>query len=267
MEIHIVSSVGISCLTGTLESLASKFRGQFGDLVDVFWSTGAIYITGLSWTLMLSLSWRLLPAFAGAPLTVLLFLSIHAVHESPRFFLPYKRLDDALHVMERAARLNSASAADAQDAAQTIRLSYGNNVDGDSESNNSHAPFTHLFHLHFLRTALLLSVIALTVGTSYYGSVFASAEALFGANSDRIRCHSHSAPQISSSEHAGIFLNGSRRVAWNGLLKCNNRQTRPPCIVEHWLALLCHFPNAIIACIQLACCGTDTSSDNVMNMC
>ena len=40
-----------------------------------------------------------------------------------------------------------------------------------------------------MRATLLLSLTALTVGTSYYGSVFASAEALFGSNDNgTIKC-------------------------------------------------------------------------------
>ena len=76
----------------------------------------------------------------------------------------------------------------------------------DAETRHEQGNALDLLRGHLRRTTLLLLPAMFSVGMTYYGAVFVSAEALFGSADGKIECLDHNAPDVSTAEFLGIFL-------------------------------------------------------------
>lgn len=178
-----------------LESVPRRWRGQFGVAVDVFWSFGAIWISGLGWAILPVATWRILTGLAGVPMVALLAILLW-VGESPRYLSKRGEVDAAFRSLKRAARRNGVEPAKIP---MPMRVAA-------QEGEFQEASALELIQGSNLRTTTLLSISMLAIGMSYYGSVFASAEVLFGSAEEEIDCLSHSSPNVGTTAYLGIFL-------------------------------------------------------------
>ncbi|KAF6155202.1 hypothetical protein GIB67_019728 [Kingdonia uniflora] len=88
-----------------LEFIPAPDRGTWMVVFQAFWTLGNILEASLAWLIMPTLGWRWLLALSSLPsLVLLVFYS--ATPESPRYLCVKGRTTEALHILEKIARVN-----------------------------------------------------------------------------------------------------------------------------------------------------------------
>eukprot|EP00892_Ulva_mutabilis_P006923 jgi/Ulvmu1/4602/UM002_0331.1 len=88
-----------------MEYVAPAHRGQCMALIEGFWTLGAIHLAGMAWLILPDLGWRALVLVAAAPLLALVAV-YPLLKESPHWLLVNDRPEDAMVVLQWAARFN-----------------------------------------------------------------------------------------------------------------------------------------------------------------
>ncbi|XP_077222479.1 major facilitator superfamily protein [Tasmannia lanceolata] len=226
---NYISLVILRCLVGVglggghvlaswfLEFIPAPNRGIWMVVFQAFWTIGTILEASLAWIVMPTMGWRWLLALSSLPALVLL-LFYHVVPESPRYLCTKGRTTDAIHVLEKIAKVNrrslppgllvsdhrmeldgkSISLEDTHllsiESHETTALE---NIESDTRG------FTSLFMLFspkLIRSTLLLWVVFFGNAFSYYGLVLLTSE-LSNRNS---QCTSNSL-QSEYSKDANLY--------------------------------------------------------------
>ncbi|XAR74063.1 hypothetical protein NMG60_11008230 [Bertholletia excelsa] len=202
---NFISLIILRCLVGLglgggpvlsswfLEFIPAPNRGTWMVVFSAFWTLGTIFEALLAWFVMPTLGWRWLLALSALPsLVLLLFYAI--TPESPRFLCMKDRMNDALSILETAARMNRTKlppgilVSDHQIELQeryavsedTRLLSPGKKEDASSiPKNHNKKDVSSLFLLFspkLVRSTMLLWVVFFGNAFSYYGLVLLTTE-------------------------------------------------------------------------------------------
>lgn len=117
-----------------LEFIPAPNRGTWMVVFSGFWTIGTILEASLAWTIMPRFGWRWLLALSSIP-SFLLLLFYGFTPESPRYLCMKGLRSDAMHILEKMAKLN-------QVALPSGSLTSDDNIELDENLNPSEA--THL---------------------------------------------------------------------------------------------------------------------------
>ncbi|RAL42670.1 hypothetical protein DM860_009177 [Cuscuta australis] len=90
-----------------LEFIPAPNRGTWMVVFAAFWTIGTIFESSLAWIVMPRLGWRWLLALSSIPSSLLLLFYSFTI-ESPRYLCTKGRQAEALHNLEKIARINGA---------------------------------------------------------------------------------------------------------------------------------------------------------------
>jgi MFS family permease len=102
--------VGVGGLTVPFDLLAeflpSTVRGSYLLIIEVFWTTGSLFVAGVAWAILGSTSWRALAYATAVPVAISCIFSAVYLSESPRWLLEQGRLAEAEKVLKEAGEYN-----------------------------------------------------------------------------------------------------------------------------------------------------------------
>ncbi|XP_028125811.1 organic cation/carnitine transporter 7 isoform X3 [Camellia sinensis] len=207
---NFISLIIFRCLVGIglgggpvllilLEFIPAPNRGTWMVVFSAFWTLGTILEASLAWFVMPTLGWRWLLVLSALPSSLLL-LFYGMTPESPRYLCMKGRTNDALNILEKAARMNRTKLPSgilisdhqieldekctASEDTHLLPTAKKEDVSpNDMESNKGGA--SSLFMLlspKLLRSTLLLWVVFFGNAFSYYGLVLLTTELNNGHN-------------------------------------------------------------------------------------
>ncbi|XP_035829523.1 putative transporter SVOPL [Aplysia californica] len=144
------------------EYIPRKYRAKTLIFGQVFWATGIMFEIFLAAVIIPTIGWRWLLVFSAVP-SLLSAMGLLFVPESARFLLAAGKRDEAISLLEKAARVNKSRLPDGQ-LVRSAEVERGK--------------FSNLFSPEYKRTTLQLWVLWFTMAFFYYGMVLASAEIL-----------------------------------------------------------------------------------------
>ncbi|XP_072995139.1 organic cation/carnitine transporter 7-like isoform X1 [Typha latifolia] len=174
-----------------LEFIPAPNRGTWMVIFSAFWTIGTILEASLAWSVMPTFGWRWLLVFSSLPsFALLLFYPVTL--ESPRYLCMKGRITDAVHVLEKMARVNHVKLPpgrlisdhkieldeiiDSSEATQLVTARKGV-VDyvAESEIGGINA-ILKLLSPNLIRSTLLLWMVFFGHAFLYYGVVLLTAE-------------------------------------------------------------------------------------------
>ncbi|VAH35876.1 organic cation/carnitine transporter 7 isoform X1 [Triticum urartu] len=214
-----------------LEFVPAPSRGTWMVVLSAFWTVGTIFEASLAWVVMPKYGWRWLLALSSVPsLLLLLFYAI--TPESPRFLCMKGRTMEAVDVLEKMARLNSAqlpsgklvsdknieldevseSATLLSATAKAAKEEENDNIKEDEGSDfGGFKSVSKLLSPKLLRATLLLWMAFFGNAFSYYGIVLLTSEL---SNGNRI-CAKQEVESVhsnNSSLYKNVFISSFAEI-------------------------------------------------------
>ncbi|XP_078338578.1 synaptic vesicle 2-related protein-like isoform X5 [Crassostrea virginica] len=144
------------------EFLPSKSRAKMLQIGGITWAMGTLFEISIASLVIPTLGWRWLVAFSAMP-SFLICVLIKLLPESARYLVAAGEKDRALHILQKAAKINKSS------------LPKGRLTVAHSASRGN---VSDLLSPEYRRTSLQMWLMWFATAFSYYGMVLASAEIL-----------------------------------------------------------------------------------------
>ncbi|XP_045173106.2 putative transporter SVOPL isoform X2 [Mercenaria mercenaria] len=144
------------------EYIPSKYRAKLLNVGAISWACGTMFEIVLASIVLPSLGWRWLLVLSAIP-SFLIVILLKFLPESARYLVAAGRKDEAMKVLQKAAKMNRNSLPEGT-VVNTHITERGNPRD--------------LFSPMYLRTTLMVWILWFGTALSYYGMVLASAEIL-----------------------------------------------------------------------------------------
>lgn len=160
------SPQGFALLT---EYLPSKHRAKLLNLTQISWASGTSFEIILAAFVLPNLGWRWLLFLSAIP-SFIICIVMRSLPESARFLVAAGRKEEAIKVLEKAAKTNSATMPEGRLVSSKVTQC---------------GKMSDLFSPMYKRTTIQLWVLWFVTAFTYYGMVLASAEILQIHNADK----------------------------------------------------------------------------------
>ncbi|CAL1534353.1 unnamed protein product [Lymnaea stagnalis] len=151
------------------EYVPSKYRAKLLVFGTIFWTMGGVFEIVLAMIVVPTLGWRWLLALSAIPVLIAC-VGLIFIPESARFLVAAGYIDDALIILERAAKINHSKLPEGK-LVQSQNVALGRLKD--------------VFSREYLRSTLQLWLLWFGVAFTYYGMVLASTEVLRIRNEEK----------------------------------------------------------------------------------
>eukprot|EP01026_Neomeris_dumetosa_P050056 TRINITY_DN4381_c0_g1_i1.p1 TRINITY_DN4381_c0_g1~~TRINITY_DN4381_c0_g1_i1.p1 ORF type:complete len:407 (-),score=57.81 TRINITY_DN4381_c0_g1_i1:195-1415(-) len=209
-----------------MEFVPASGRGLWLVVIEVFWTIGTLFESGIAWAVLPGAGWRWFLGISTIPLILLMAL-FPFLPESPRYLSTKGDAENALKVLKRVAKVNGKTlpigtlqvsfpkqAEDEIDSSKIPQLGCAGLVNKTLDVSNSLvSSFRKLFSRTLLLTSVLLIVVWFTNALAYYGLVLLATE-LHTQDKDEQECDLDDPrkPSLSSGDYNEIFVTASAEM-------------------------------------------------------
>ncbi|TKW35430.1 hypothetical protein SEVIR_2G371700v4 [Setaria viridis] len=223
--------------TWFLEFVPAESRGSWIVVFTCFWTLGTILEALLAWAIMPILGWRWLLALSSTPCFILLIFS-SVIPESPRYLCSRGKINEAMLVLERIARMNNKALPPGTVTSEpkriddnydpsvtTVLLMTEDRLDDDtSTKSNSKSIFRAFWSRDLIRSTLLLWLVYFASYFAYYGLVYLISELSSGRSQPKDSSLYINVLVTSFAEFPGLLLAAllvdriGRKVTMGGMI-------------------------------------------------